>query len=109
MIHVGGPNAALQGEIQRELRDRLSRDDRAAAEQQASFKFAASDADDANRLLQAWKPRCWRRRCGTPRRRLAQKDDLLKEWMHSNEAFKRLARKYGKKLGVSDEQRQMDV
>ena len=39
---------------------------------------------------------------------LAQKDELLKEWMHSNEAFKRLARKYGKKLGVSDEQRQAD-
>lgn len=39
---------------------------------------------------------------------LAMKEELLKEWMHSNEAFKRLARKYGKKLGVSDEQRQND-
>lgn len=39
---------------------------------------------------------------------LAMKDELLKEWMHSNEAFKRLARKYGKKLGVSDEQRTQD-
>lgn len=40
---------------------------------------------------------------------LAMKDELLKEWMHSNEAFKRLARKYGKKLGVGDEQRQIDL
>lgn len=39
---------------------------------------------------------------------LDQKDALLKEWMHSNEAFKRLARKYGKKLGLSDEQRTQD-
>ena len=39
---------------------------------------------------------------------LSQKEALLKEWMHSNEAFKRLARKYGKQVGVSDEQRQMD-
>lgn len=39
---------------------------------------------------------------------LAMKEALLKEWMHSNEAFKRLARKYGKKLGVSDEQRVND-
>lgn len=39
---------------------------------------------------------------------LAMKEELLKEWMHSNEAFKRLARKYGKKLGLSDEQRQVD-
>lgn len=40
---------------------------------------------------------------------LSQKEELMKEWMHSNEAFKRLARKYGKKLGVSDEQRQNDL
>lgn len=40
---------------------------------------------------------------------LAMKEELLKEWMHSNEAFKRLARKYGKKVGVSDEQRQNDL
>ena len=40
--------------------------------------------------------------------RLAEKDALILEWMHSNEAFKRLAKQYGKKLGVSDEQRQVD-
>lgn len=39
---------------------------------------------------------------------LAEKDALMLEWMHSNEAFKQLARNYGKKLGVSDEQRQKD-
>lgn len=39
---------------------------------------------------------------------LQEKEALLKEWMHSNEAFKRLARKYGKKLGLSDEQRVND-
>lgn len=36
---------------------------------------------------------------------LAEKDALILEWMHSNEAFKRLARQFGKKLGVSDEER----
>lgn len=40
---------------------------------------------------------------------LRDKEAILKEWMHSNEAFKRLARKYGKKLGVSDEQRYNDI
>jgi len=39
---------------------------------------------------------------------ITEKDALILEWMHSNEAFKRLARQYGKKLGVTDEQRQND-
>lgn len=39
---------------------------------------------------------------------LAEKDALILEWMHSNEAFKRLAKSYGKKLGVSDEQQVTD-
>lgn len=39
---------------------------------------------------------------------IAEKDALIIEWMHSNESFKRLARQYGKKLGVTDEQRQTD-
>ena len=42
------------------------------------------------------------------RQQLAERDVGLKEWMHSHEAFKRLAKKYGKKLGVSDEQRKTD-
>ena len=50
----------------------------------------------------------WRDKANKAEAALAQKDELLKEWMHSNEAFKRLARKYGKKLGVSDEQRVND-
>lgn len=40
---------------------------------------------------------------------LREKDVLIVEWMHSNEAFKQLARQYGKKLGVTDEQRQNDL
>ena len=39
---------------------------------------------------------------------LKEKDALILEWMHSNEAFKKLARQYGKKLGVTDDQRQQD-
>lgn len=39
---------------------------------------------------------------------LAQKEALLKEWMHSNFSFKLLAKKYGGRLGISDEQRQKD-
>jgi hypothetical protein len=36
---------------------------------------------------------------------LSEKDALILEWMHSNEAFKQLARQYGKKLGMDDAQR----
>lgn len=39
---------------------------------------------------------------------LRAKDALILEWMHSNEAFKKLARNYGKKLGVTDAQRASD-
>lgn len=39
---------------------------------------------------------------------LAERDAMLAEWMHSTEAFRRLARQYGKKLGVTDEQRAED-
>ena len=39
---------------------------------------------------------------------LSEKDALILEWMHSNEAFKRLAKQYGKKLDVSDEQQKED-
>jgi len=41
---------------------------------------------------------------------LARQDEAanVKEWMHSNEALKFLARHYSKQLGVSDEQRQKD-
>lgn len=36
---------------------------------------------------------------------LAEKDALILEWMHSNEAFKHLARQYGKVLGKTDDER----
>jgi hypothetical protein len=39
---------------------------------------------------------------------LSEKDALILEWMHSNEAFKRLAKQYGKKLGVTDDERKED-
>ena len=42
-------------------------------------------------------------------KQIEEKDALILEWMHSNEAFKRLAKQYGKKLGVSEEQRVSDV
>lgn len=41
-------------------------------------------------------------------RTLVEKNTLILEWMHSNEAFKQLARQYGKRLGLSDQQRQID-
>jgi hypothetical protein len=40
---------------------------------------------------------------------LAERDEIIVDWMHTNEAFKRLARQYGKDLGVKDEQRQKDL
>lgn len=36
---------------------------------------------------------------------LAKKNALLIDWMHSSDAFKRLARQYGTKLGVTNDQR----
>ena len=36
------------------------------------------------------------------------RDELLLEWMHSDEAFRRLSKQYGKKAGLSDDQRQAD-
>lgn len=41
-------------------------------------------------------------------RAVQEKEALILEWMHSNDAFKMLAKQYGKKLGVSDEQRKED-
>lgn len=42
------------------------------------------------------------------REAIAERDAIILEWMQSNEAFKRLAREYGKKVGVTDEQRRID-
>ena len=39
---------------------------------------------------------------------LQEKNDLLLEWMHSNDAFKKLVGQYGKKLGLTDEQIKSD-
>jgi hypothetical protein len=44
----------------------------------------------------------------TKNQALAEKDALILEWMHTNEAFKKLARQYGKDLGKTDDQRQQD-
>jgi len=44
----------------------------------------------------------------TMRKALEERDAIITEWMHSNEAFKRLARQYGKKLGVTDDVRKTD-
>lgn len=43
------------------------------------------------------------------REAIAERDSLILEWMQSNEAFKRLSREYGKKAGISDEQRRNDL
>ena len=40
---------------------------------------------------------------------LREKDALILEWMHSNEAFRQLARKYGNELGITDDQRTFDL
>lgn len=40
---------------------------------------------------------------------IAERDAIILEWMQSNEAFKRLARQYGKQVGATDEQRQIDL
>lgn len=40
--------------------------------------------------------------------RIAERDRIIKEWMHSNDTFKALARNYGRKLGLSDDDRMSD-
>lgn len=42
------------------------------------------------------------------KQQLAASEATLMEWMHSTEAFRRLARQYGKKLGVTDGERAAD-
>lgn len=42
------------------------------------------------------------------KQQLEERDAILAEWMHSTEAFRRLARQYGKKIGIADEQRAKD-
>lgn len=81
--------AATKSEVETEARAR-----RLAEEALVFARRDASEARAANSQLKA---------------ALSQKEELLREWMHSNEAFKRLARKYGKKVGVSQEQWQNDV
>ena len=39
---------------------------------------------------------------------IIERDKIIYEWMHSNEAFRRLAKQYGKVLGISDDQVQKD-
>lgn len=39
---------------------------------------------------------------------LSAKDALILEWMHSSATFKSLAKEYGKRLGLSDKERQDD-
>lgn len=42
------------------------------------------------------------------KKQLAQSQEMILEWMLSNQSFLRLSRKYGKALGLSDEQRRED-
>lgn len=42
------------------------------------------------------------------REAIAERDAIILDWIQLNEGYKRLAREYGKKLGVTDEQRQND-
>jgi len=97
-IIIHGMSERIVGEIQRNsgIKDDLLRQERAAS-------LAASDADDANRLLRKEK-----KKNKELQEALAQKDELLKEWMHSHFSFRLLAKKYGGRLGISDEQRQKD-
>ena len=39
---------------------------------------------------------------------IKERDEIITEWMQSNETFKRLTRQYGKKLALTDEQRVVD-
>ena len=41
-------------------------------------------------------------------RLVTENENIIREWMHSNDTFKALARKYGRELGLTDEERQAD-
>ncbi|WP_436545709.1 hypothetical protein [Janthinobacterium sp. RB2R34] len=41
-------------------------------------------------------------------RLVTERENIIREWMHSDATFKLLAKKYGKKLGMTDEERLQD-
>ena len=69
---------------------------------------ASADADSRVRLAQE-DARLSNLEARKAQEALAQKEALLKEWMHSHFSFRLLSRKYGARLGISDEQRQKDL
>lgn len=89
-----------------------------AERQQLKARQAARDNDDLSYNLNVayagWSKQTKRadaeaKRADELALALAERDAIILEWMQSNEAFKRLARQYGKELGVTDEQQKNDV
>lgn len=73
------------------------------ARSQAGHAVAVMQANSANRRAEEAEEEL-----AKTKRELAEAQELILDWMHTNQAFKLLARKYGKQLKISDEQRQND-
>jgi hypothetical protein len=71
--------------------------------QGSSSYYAEKKLRDANELLRSKEEAI-----KVLSSQLAEKDAHIKEWTHISDGFKRLSRKYGASLNVSDEQRQRD-
>lgn len=94
------------GEVESRAREAEAARSRAASERSAATMKSINatrqardlqdDLDAANATVEKQKAA------------LAERDALIREWMHSNEAFKRLARQYGKSLNITDEKRTSD-
>lgn len=93
---LGTGNAIMNTEIQRlnialdAARRQQSSSDREISELQEKIKKMELDALQLKEAIKL-------------------KDDLLKEWIHSNEAFKQLAREYAEKLNISPDEQQKNA
>lgn len=69
--------------------------------------ISSADAARKIRIAQA-EARTFNLQLEEARKALAEKDATLKEWKHSHEVHRRMQRKYGKMLGMTDDQRTKD-
>lgn len=95
VIDLLGRNAALT--------DSMAETNRARELQQAASRRASRSKNDVYRLKKEVEE--LEKKLEAAEVLLGEKEKILLEWMHSQEAFQSLARLYGKELNLSDEKR----
>jgi hypothetical protein len=109
---------ALQSAITQAESEAMASKTRLASEQAAAAARLAQNANHQDRQIisalrrevEAQQNKVFEKQIEleAAQRSVQERGNILTDWMHSNDAFKTLARKYGRKLGVTDEQRQKD-